>query len=284
MPYDDCRSYYSRSEEIKKLEPKCVKKEDKSGCELKSCYFLNSNECSEFKFENYELKICAPNDDNNGCKIKECTDIPKGNCNAFNDYFPNSQKIKCIEPEEETELNCQEENKSCEEFDHNHCENFINEGADFYFDNLRDFKRCIPKADNTSCEIKRCSELSQNDCNRFNTLDYLEHTQLCIAKKDNSGCEIKDCEEMPPNECGLITNKDFIWKCEKENDKCIVKVKECYEMPLKYCGNLHKLGKICHFSKSKNKCLSENDEENESNEKKLIKLSLFLLILNLLIY
>ena len=158
MPYDDCRSYYSRSEEIKKLEPKCVKKEDKSGCELKSCYFLNSNECSEFKFENYELKICAPNDDNNGCKIKECTDIPKGNCNAFNDYFTNSQKIKCIEPEEETELNCQEENKSCEEFDHNHCENFINEGADFYFDNLRDFKRCIPKADNTSCEIKRCSE------------------------------------------------------------------------------------------------------------------------------
>ena len=64
----------------------------KSGCELKSCYFLNSNECSKFKFDEYELKICAPNDDNSECEIIQCSDIPKGNCNAFNDYFSSSNE------------------------------------------------------------------------------------------------------------------------------------------------------------------------------------------------
>ena len=40
-------------------------------------------------------------------------------------------------------------------------------GEEFYFEFTRDFKRCIPKKDNNNCEIKRCSELSKNDCNRF---------------------------------------------------------------------------------------------------------------------
>ena len=244
ISYNDCSSYYPQSEEMNKLEAKCVPKKDKSGCELKSCYFLNANECSEFKFEEYEFKICVPNEDNNGCKIIQCRDIPKGNCNAFNDYFSSSNEKKCIEPEEETESNCQEVYKSCEEFDHNNCEHFMNSDDDFYFKYIRDFKRCIPKTDNTNCEIKRCSELSQNDCNRFNILNYLEHTEQCIAKKDNSGCEIKTCEEMLPNECGLITNKNFLWKCEKENDKCILKIKECSEMPLSHCELVREVGKI----------------------------------------
>ena len=99
-------------------------------------------------------------------------------------------------------------------------------GEVFYFEYTRDFKRCIPKKDNNNCEIKRCSELSKNDCNRFNNFQDLDNIELCIAKKDNSGCEIKTCEEMPPDECGLITNKIFFWKCEKENDKCIEKKKD----------------------------------------------------------
>jgi hypothetical protein len=66
--YDKCNSYYSQSDKIQ-LEPKYVQKEDKSGCELKSCYFLNSNECSKFKFNGYKLKICAPNIDNIGCEF-----------------------------------------------------------------------------------------------------------------------------------------------------------------------------------------------------------------------
>jgi len=205
-------------------------------------------------------------------------------------------------------------------------------GEEFDFKYTRDFKRCIPKADNTNCEIKKCSELSINDCNRFNIFPSFDNTQQCIAKKDNSGCEIKTCEEMSTDECGLITNKNFFWKCEKENDKCIEKFKECSEMPHLYCEIANGYGNNCHLNKSKNKCLSENeeneerekndpnksndedkdeeneekeknnpnksndedkDEENEekekndlnkSNEKKFIKLYLFSIILNLLIY
>lgn len=319
--YNDCSSYYSHSEEV------CAPKKDKSGCELKICSHLNSNECSDLTFDKYYLKICVPNEDNNGCKIMECSNIPKGNCNAFNDYFPSSNEQKCIEPEEETKSNCQEVFKSCEEFDHNNCIKFFTKDDEFDFEETRDFKRCIPKSDNTNCEIKKCSELSQNDCNRFNTLNLLEYTEQnryntlnlleiteqCIAKKDNSGCEIKTCEEMPPDECGLITNDNFFWKCEKENDKCIVKIKECSQIPLSFCEIVRESGKNCHLNKSKNKCLSENDEDkdeeneeteknspnesdkdspnesdknspNESNENKFIKLYLFPLILNLLIY
>jgi len=258
MPYDECKSYYPQSEEIRELEAKCVQKEDKSGCELKSCYFL---------------KICAPNDDNSGCEIIQCSDIPKGNYNAFNDYFSSSNENKCIEPKEETEPNCQKVSKSCEEFDHKYCENFstfdmgMDERNEFSFRYTRDFKRCIPKSDNTNCEIKRCSELSINDCNRFNTLNYLDHTEQCIAKKDNSGCEIKECEEMPTDECGLITNKNFFWKCEKENDKCVVKIKGCSEIPLLYCEISNEIGNNCHLDKSKTKCLSENDEDKDEENK-----------------
>ena len=157
-------------------------------------------------------------------------------------------------------------------------------GEEFYFEYTRDFKRCIPKKDNNNCEIKRCSELSKNDCNRFNNFQDLDNIELCIAKKDNSGCEIKTCEEMPPDECGLITNKNFFWKCEKENDKCIEKIKGWSEILLIYCEIAYDLGKNCHLNKSKTKCLSENDEDkdeenekkeknnpNKSNEKKFIK-------------
>ena len=200
-------------------------------------------------------------------------------------------EIKSIEPEEETEPNCQKVSKSCEEFDHKYCKNFnaYYMGEEFDFKYTRDFKRCIPKADNTNCEIKKCSELSINDCNRFNIFPSFDDTQQCIAKKDNSGCEIKTCEEMPIDECGLITNKNFFWKCEKENDKCIEKFKECSEMPLLYCEIANGFGNNCHLNKSKNKCLSENEEKekndpNKSNEKKFIKLYLFSIILNLLNY
>ena len=54
---------------------------------------------------------------------------------------------------------------------------------------------------------------------------------------------------MPPNECGLITNKNFFWKCEKENDKCIVKIKECSQLPLSHCEIVSELGRICHLNK-----------------------------------
>lgn len=289
LTYDNCDSYYSPSEEINKLEAKCVPKKDKSGCELKSCNNLNSNECSEFKFDEYELKICAPNDDNNGCKILQCSDIKKGNCKAFNDNFSSSNKLKCIEPEDEAESNCQEVSKLCEDYDHNNCINFIAFGDnEFYFEYTKDFKRCIPKSDNTNCEIKRCSELSPNDCSRFNNNPNLDHTQQCMVKKDNSGCEIKTCEEMSPDECGLIKNKNknFVWKCEKENDKCVEKIKEGSELPLSFCEYANEYRKNCHLNESKNKCLSENEEENgkTSNEAKFIELFILSIILNLLIY
>ena len=66
----------------------------KKKIKVESCYFLKSNEFSNFKFDEYELKICEPKDDNSGCEIKQCSDIPKGNCNAFNDYFSSSNRNK----------------------------------------------------------------------------------------------------------------------------------------------------------------------------------------------
>ena len=186
MPYDECDSYHYQSEE-EKLEAKCTQKEDKSGCTLKSCYYLNSNECSDYKFKKYELKICGQNEDNSGCKIIQCKDVPKGNCKEFNDKFSGSNIMKCVEPEDENESNCLEVYKSCEEFDYNNCIDFHPESKEFYFEYNKDFKRCIPKSDNTNCEIKRCSELSPSECSRFNMNPNLDHTQQCMLKKDKSG-------------------------------------------------------------------------------------------------
>lgn len=77
--------------------------------------------------------------------------------------------------------------------------------------------------DKTTCEIKRCSELKVDECNRLNYQN--DENNICVPKKDNSGCEIKMCKELTADRCHLATIENFMWKCVKENDKCVQKWK-----------------------------------------------------------
>jgi hypothetical protein len=279
LPYDKC-DYYQKTDDDGKLEPKCLAKEDNSGCELKSCYDFKSDECSKFTFSYYKLKICAP-DGKGGCEIKKCTTTPKGLCNEFNELAPSSKMQKCVEPQDDNAY-CQEINKSCEEFKYNECRNFDSGGdIEFNFRNTKDAKRCISKLDKTTCEIKRCSELKVDECNRLNYQN--DENNICVPKKDNSGCEIKMCKELTADRCHLATIENFMWKCVKENDKCVQKMKECSEMPLIYCFD--EAG--CHLNKDKNKCLALNEDDNDNNNTNginFLKLSFFCFIFNVIIY
>lgn len=97
MPYDKCDYYQKADDYVNELEPKCLAKEDNSGCELKSCYDFKSDECSKFTFSYYKLKICAP-DGKGGCEIKKCNTTPRDQCNEFNELAPSSKIQKCVEP------------------------------------------------------------------------------------------------------------------------------------------------------------------------------------------
>ena len=289
LPYNKCDYYYNPEDSSNELEPKCLAKEDNSGCELKSCYDFRSNECSKFTFEYYYLKICAP-DGKDGCEIKTCTTTPKGQCNKFNELAPSSKLKKCVEPENESEVYCREIYKSCEEFKYNECRSFSSDGdLEFNFRYTKDAKRCISKLDNTSCEIKRCSELSVDECNRLNYQG--DESNICVPKKDNSGCEIKMCKELTTDRCHLASIENFWWKCVEKNDKCVELRKECSEMPFTFC----EVVLDCHLNEAKNKCLAFNEDDNDkdkdndndndnTNGINFLKLSFFCFIFNVIIY
>ena len=308
MDYDYCQ-YYNAPAELAVKEVKCVEKEDGSGCKLVGCHFLRSNQCSTYEFPN-DLKLCV-SDGNNGCEIKSCYATQKGNCDQFNEIVSSSSKnikeFKCVEPQQEGISNCQEERKVCEDYKYNECSYFLTYDQELSFEITNDAKRCIPKVDNTTCEAKSCSELSANECNRFNSnINYNFYVESqCIPKKDNSGCEIKACEELPADECGRVTN-DF-WRCEKVNNECTKKYKECSEIPLDLCEFSFPAEQGCLLSDSGDKCLSqreydglggqneeeEEEKENETDKDKennnvnnvnIIKLTLLSVIINMLVY
>ena len=184
---------------------------------------------------------------------------------------------------------------------------FFAEWWRIFFWNNKWYKK-IPKEDNTTCEAKSCSELSANDCNRFNSnINYNFYVDSqCIPKKDKSGCEIKACEELPADECGRVTN-DF-WRCEKVNNECTKKYKECSEIPLDLCGFSHEIfppGQECLLNESEDKCIkhgeidglggqnkeeeeeekeNETDKDKDKNNVNIIRLSLFSVIINMLVY
>lgn len=267
------------------------KKKDKSGCELKGCYFLTANECKTYKFSDHDyddyLKMCWPTEEDSEyeCEVKSCSDIPKDKCEELNELLPSSSTKKCSPPDDEAKTNCEEKYKSCEEFKYNECRNFYaNDDNSYNFRYNKDAKRCIPKTDNTMCEVKQCSQLNANECDRLNY--QLDEDNQCIKKLDNSGCEIKTCYELPAGQCNRINTDNFPWKCVEEDNNCVIKAKSFSEMPIKLC-EIFEIEKnvFCHLNKKKNKCTigDNDDDENDQNYflqfsfKTLLSFSLLLL-------
>ena len=218
------------------------------------------------------MSACVPDEDG-GCIVQKCIHTPKGECDKFNELFPSSRTIKCVEPENPYNNYCEEKLKLCEEFKYDECRNFYNPDKEYNIYFTKDAKRCIPKEDQITCEIKRCSELDVNEYNRVNVQQ--DEGNQCIPKKDNSGCEIKTCEERTVDDCEIITNEKFLWKCIRENDKCVETMKTCFEIPLYYCEIIYKISGLikCKLNKSKTKCIPYNftpkeDEESKKTEKR----------------
>ena len=308
MEYNQCQNY-EVPEDLQEKEVICVEKDDQSGCKLVGCYYLRSDICSTYHFIQ-EPKLCV-SDGKGRCEIKYCANTEKGNCDKFNENVSSTAGMKCIEPQDENEPNCQEVAKECEDYKYEECFHFSSMEEEFDFTVTRDAKRCFPKEDKSGCEAKRCSELNANECDRHNYIvnRYPEEEYLCLAKKDNSGCEIKTCKELSSDECGRFKN-DF-WKCEKDNDNdsCTKTLKQCSEISLELCGfwindELH-----CILNDSKDKCINALEDEETKNQKNqeenpideenwgeengideeksnvnIIKLSLLSFIINILVY
>lgn len=268
---DHCYAFFVQDDLKGNIE--CVKKKDKSGCELKGCYFLTANECKTYKFSDHDyddyLKMCWPTEEDSEyeCEVKSCSDIPKDKCEELNELLPSSSTKKCSPPDDEAKTNCEEKYKSCEEFKYNECRNFYaNDDNSYNFRYNKDAKRCIPKTDNTMCEVKQCSQLNANECDRLNY--QLDEDNQCIKKLDNSGCEIKTCYELPAGQCNRINTDNFPWKCVEEDNNCVIKAKSCSEMPIKLC-EIFEIEKnvFCHLNKKKNKCtIGDNDDDNDDDD------------------
>ena len=58
-------------------------------------------------------------------------------------------------------------------------------------------EKCVSKADNSGCELKRCTDLT-SECSSFSPRD---PRYKCVS--GNSGCEIikKECQEFDPKDC-----------------------------------------------------------------------------------
>lgn len=69
---DHCYAFFVQDDLKGNIE--CVKKKDKSGCELKGCYFLTANECKAYRLSDHDyndyLKMCWPTEEDSEHELK----------------------------------------------------------------------------------------------------------------------------------------------------------------------------------------------------------------------
>lgn len=191
----------------------------------------------------------------------ECTDKKSLNsgeneeiCSSFK---PDSHEKICIY--DSTTKGCME--KGCTDLNSDQC-NQINNNP---YDMSEGYKKCIPKTDNSGCELVFCTEM-KTDCDRYlpNNED-----EKCVLKSDKSGCEIQRCSDLSTN-CGEFIPIDEINKCalNETTKKCKITYKDCVDFDIEKCENYYNFvdGTKCVPDSKTNKCKLISCEELSSSE------------------
>jgi hypothetical protein len=155
--------------------------------------------------------------------------------------------------------------KRCEEL-------YCKTSASKYCDRIPDSsdgKHCLPKADDSGCEYKSCSDLTSN-CNRFFTGN---DDEICTLNTQTKKCEIKLCSSLTSSsECGKLIPFRSEQKCAYNEDesKCIITYKDCEELDNDKCDYYSPSGddgdKRCLLDSSTKKCKMLSCEELPKTE------------------
>ena len=239
---------------------RCMQKEDKTGCELKSCANTDINQCGKYIPMNSGEK-CALNAAGNKCEIQKCSGQNANSCNSF---IPNDKSKKCVNVDDHCEIKI----KQCSEFSVDECYLYDIDSLEEDEDNPNS---CIPKANNEGCELKHCGDLNPNECSKFKPI-YEDELQ-CISR--GSGCQLVPCTKLTNTECSNFISTNLEYNCIPKGTGCVEKIKECSELPISFCKNTYyyENGDQCILNNDGTRCMikgkgGSNDPINSSNSKK----------------
>lgn len=252
--YISCKQYNYNNYNSNEEKEECVQKQDKSGCELRSCSKMDITKCGEFIPINKNEK-CVPNSGNTKCEIQKCSE--QTSCDSF---IPNDLSLKCSQGEGQCELKA----KECKELPVDQCNLYDIE--DTHEDGNEDEenpKNCVPNENNDGCELKLCSDLNKNECNKYKPI-YEDELQ-CISR--GNGCQLATCTDLSSTECASMFTDNLEYKCVPDGGRCKEEEKQCSEMPVGICRGGHRMknGDECIFNAEKNKCMISNIPQPEEN-------------------
>ena len=256
--YFSCKDYNWNNYNSDVDKEECVQKEDKTGCELKSCTNMAINECEKFIPVNEDEK-CLLNSAGNKCEIQKCSEQNENSCNAF---VPNDKSKKCANDG----VGCQLTNKQCSDFSVDEC---------YYYDletlveDEMNPNACLPNSNNNGCELKHCGDLNSNECSKFNP-KYDDDLQ-CISIGNQ--CQLIPCESLANNECSKFKTDNLSYKCIPGESGCMTENKECSELPASFCVSpfQYENGQKCVLNNEGTGCMlkgkshSGNPNQNTGN-------------------
>ena len=248
--YFTCMQYNNRNSNDNSPSERevCLPKEDKSGCELKSCKSMPTEDCGKFIPMNPDEK-CVFNSQGNVCEIQTCSG-QEGNCNSF---IPNDKSKKCAEEGDE----CQIKENQCKELSADNCYYYDIETLEEDEENPH---ACIPNEQKNECELKLCEDLNVGECNKFKPL-YDDEIQ-CIARGDK--CQLVACINLTNSECSNFVTNNLEYKCVPNGNVCIEQKKECAELPINICMEY---GEECYLDGKTGKCMVKTTPDSEDNTK-----------------
>ena len=222
----------------------CLPKDDKSGCEYKSCEDLKSN-CEKF-YSGNEDEICTLNPTTKKCELKSCSSLTS-NCGQLIPFFP-YQKCGLI-----SEAQCGITSKDCSELDSDYCNYYSSSGSE---DDIG--KKCVPDSSNGKCKKSSCEELSKTECNKF-----IPGTVGEVCAPFGDKCKIQTCSDFSADICEKVEFEDPSSKCVKSGTSCTFS--SCNEMSASECGNFIPLNKLykCYKPENYNGCTTGYKECSE---------------------
>ena len=152
---------------VHELGEKCILDSESNKCKLIHCEELSNTECLNYDFEDGYF-TCYPEGDN--CKMKECREFSEDVCETIKFSYPEN---KC---KYSAENGC--ELYSCLNMNPGECEDFIP------FDPLY---KCYEENGRCTTNLKKCEELSEDQCDLYNVESILSKTKK-KCKKKNGQC------------------------------------------------------------------------------------------------
>ena len=137
------------------------------------------------------------------------------------------------------------------------------ESINFYDESISAEMKCIPKIDNSGCELEYCENLSSN-CDRI----LLNDNERCVLNEEKNHCEVKKCSDLK-NNCDEFVPYDPGYKCilNDELGQCEIISTGCEELTSNNCDEYHYFSyDKCILDTTTNKCKHYTCEKLSSSE------------------